>query len=267
MSSRQSSFSSRRRERTSQRQRRRGTAGRLGPTSISNAVSLFRIPNINRYVPDQVFYLRRNLADALIAIQALAIPTVQFMPGFSGTPWVILAAPTPDISPNGTPYVAQGLSCQFTLDALSAFADIQNMFAEFRVAGVRYTFTTQDGDAGLQNVGGVIPEIWASPWPESAVPPPNPVAQEQRQCIRRCVTGLRPLTLTVAPRPAVELYESPILSGYAYMSNQETWMSATSVSTPWYAISAMIRNFIATNNSGFGIRISAEAFLECRRAR
>jgi hypothetical protein len=188
------------------------------------------------------------------------------MPGFSGTPWVVLGTTIADISPNAASYGAIPLSCKFSLDAFPNYADIANLFAEYRVAGVVFTFSSQNGSAGLDNVGGIVPEIWASPWPESDVPPTTIIQQESRVCTRRCVSGFNTLVMPIAPRPAVQMYQSPTTTGYVFMSNQDTWAStASTVSMPWYALTAIIRQFLLTNNSGMNVRISAEAFIECRR--
>jgi len=192
---------------------------------------------------------------------------LQFMPGFSGTPWVIMGTGIADITPDATGRTAIPLSCQFTLDALAANTDIISMFAEYRIAAVKYTFTSQNGSAGQVNVNGLVPEIWASAWPNDAVPPSTIQVQEQRICQRKAVTALDPLVMIIAPRPAIELYQSPILTGFAYASNQDTWISTGSPSLPCYAISAMVRNFSSIGNSGQNVRISAEAFLEFRRLR
>lgn len=226
-------------------------------------------PRASLYSPDNVFRLRRNLTDCLVSIPSGSTPTNQYVPGFSGTGWVILGSTLTDVSPDGSVgYYAQPFSLQFTLDALIAYADIQSMFSEFRVAAVKYTMKTLNGSAGLQNVGGIVPEIWASAWPDDAQPPSSIAVQQQRVNTKKCLTGNNALVMTVAPRPAVQLYQSAVASGYAYMSNTDTWVSTgNAASTPHYAISGLIRNFVSIAASGFNVRFEAEAFLEFRRPR
>lgn len=242
-------------------------AAQSAATSQLNRVIAPRI-NIKSFSPDNVYRLRRNLADALVALPSGTSPTVQFMPGFTGTPWLILGSPLTELSPNSSTYLAQPFACSFTLDAFPSYNDIFQMFSEFRVMGVKFTVKTLNGASGLMNIGGVVPEVWMSAWPEDQTPPGTVATQEQRVNIKRCLTGNASLNMTVAPRPAIQLFQSPLASAYGYMPNVDFWASTQDANKmPWYATTGVIRNFFAQAGSGFNVRFEAEAFIEVRRPR
>lgn len=251
--------------------RRRQRPARHTAKSVADAnkVVLSSVPNINSFSADRTFRFRRNLADCMVSLPSGILPTAQFMPGFSGTSWVALGAPISDLSPNpATGYLAQPFCLFFSLDSLVATSDIVSMFAEYRVVAVKFTIKTLNGAAGLQNLGGVVPEVWLSAWPDDNTPPSSIVVQEQRVNVKKCLTGNSTLTMTIAPRPAIQFYQSATSTGYGYSSDQILWGStANGLSMPWYAASGMIRNFPSVASSGFNVRFEAEAFIELRRLR
>jgi len=242
-------------------------AAQSAATSQLNRVIAPRI-NLRAFSPDNVFRLRRNLADALVALPSGLAPTVQFMPGFVGTPWLLLGAPLTELSPNASVYLAQPFACSFTLDSFPAYADVLQMFSEFRVMGVKFTIKTLNGASGLVNIGGVTPEVWMSAWPEDQTPPSTIAIQEQRVNVKRCLTGNTSLSMTVAPRPAIQMFQSPLSSAFGFMPNVDFWASTQDANKmPWYATTGVIRNFFASAASGFNVRFEAEAFIELRRPR
>jgi hypothetical protein len=248
--------------------RGKANASLQSPQGLANQV-LIQPPSSRLYSPDAVYRLRRNLADCLVSTPSGLVPTAQFMPGFSGTPWVILGSPVTELSPQaGTTYIAQPFALQFSLDALTQYLDIQGFFTEFRVVAVTFHTKTLVGTAGLINVGGAAPEVWQSVWPDDATPPSTIQIQEQRVNRKKLLLGNQELCMTVSPRPAVQMYNSATSSSYVYMSNVDTWASTINGATmPWYSITGVIRNFFAQAGSGLNVRFEAEAFIEFRRPR
>jgi hypothetical protein len=251
---------------TSRRGARR--SAQRSPKAGGNAVLLYHIPSLNHFSSDSSFRVRRNLAEVLISVPTGILPTVQFMPGFSGTPWVTLGPATSDMSAAGTS-IAIPLAFQFSLDALTQYVtDLATLFMEFKVVAVRFTFKTLYGQSGLVGAYGALPEMWASAWPEDGNPPPNIAAQEARVNVRKVLGPNQVLTMDIAPRPAISLYNTPVTSAYAYMPIKDLWAStATAASMPWYAGTGYIRNMSGAAGSGMGVRVEAEAFLEFRRLR
>jgi hypothetical protein len=240
----------------------RGQPARAAPDR-ADGVS---IPRAFLDAGDQVHYFRRNLADAVIHIPTTdRIFAVDYMPGFNvtepGTPWITVGGAATDIGNPNALYAP--FTCQFTLDSLSQYTDINSAFAEFQVVAVKYSFRTSFGQSALASTGGMLPEVWSAAFPISTIPANDLAGVEALNPKRKVLGPDNVLTHVVAPRA---LFGNGTDPSPAYATLPSAWYNTTTPSQIVFAgIQCALRNFYQTANSGVTILCRAEAFLKVRR--
>jgi len=154
------------------------------------------------------------------------------------------------------------------LNSLGQFNDIAQMFTEVQIRAFQLEFQFLAGDSYNASFGSPLPEIISAVDPTASTPPTQvAVVEAYGNSKRQVLTQARPHTMLLVPRPAVQVYGSPISTVYAIENNSKAlWYQLDSVlSMPFYGALGILRNFANVTGCGATVRISGTVQLAVRR--
>jgi hypothetical protein len=230
--------------------------------------------------PQQVYSFSRRCADLIVSTPLIV---GQFAttgpPSWSGVPFIT-------VNPAGTADPLAGLQTYSTnfymtlsMQSLPIFADLQNLFQEYRIRGVRLEVQLLNSPfATLTPLGGTPPSgagIFA-PTPEIVLVrndtgsnvPLTAIQVNQYQGSQRFVLDdQRPHVFKGVPKISALVQGSSSAEFAIPQSNTGMWLNwAASPDVPHYLFDGLISNFFGSNApNNMLIRFSATVVFDCRR--
>ncbi len=223
----------------------------------------WRAPRVN---PDLPFIMQRRMLDMSIGCVTNATITAVSTPGYSGTDFLRVGASSPDSG--GIPtFVSQWAPFTLTtiMDAVSDTLQL-DLFKEFYIQGVEFTFTMMGSSSSGQLARQAVPEIVLVPDQEDEnmiTSIENALAYEGAQS--RFLLPNTSFKWSIVPRPASAFFQSLTTFGYGYALGKSWFNLASSRAMPWYTAKGIVRNFPPNIDSGCWIRVSAVVTFALRR--
>jgi len=214
----------------------------------------------------------RLMQDAVIYLD-VAGSNLTINNGATNTPWLVASGAAADIGNGAIATYQFGGALQVNgLSDLIAVANYTNLFNEYQIDRVDFTWTLINGNsanaAGGGGQGAPLPTVyWASDPNDSTIPPTWQTVAEFGSCRHQVLTNEKPIHFTGVPRVAQQLYTSALQTSYGYPArNQQLWidMANPSFATPHYFGKFWVRN-MGGSNSGTTIRIQPKLYFSVRR--
>jgi hypothetical protein len=169
-------------------------------------------------------------------------------------------------------------SAQFSMTALTVFSDLQNMFAEFRIRGVRLEIQLLNSpEAYVANSGAAllgstvypqIPEVIIAQNDTGSRIPVTQIQILQVQGAKRfMLNDVRPHVFQGVPKPSF-IVQGLVSTEYALPNNnRDIWLNFPSAAdVPHYLWNFIIQNFPGVNApNNMAVRFSATLLFDCRR--
>ncbi len=244
---------------TKPQRKQRVTKGGMRNPRSSSWVS----PRLN---PDTPFRMQRRMMDMTLGCVSngtlSAVPT----PGYSGTNFVTVGSSSTDSG--GVPTLTNVWAPFSLITIMDALADTLtlDLFKEFYIEGVEFTFTMIGGESSGQLFRQSVPEIIIVPDQENETlftTIEDCLAYEGAQS--RFLTAYKPMKWSIQPKPAAAIYQSLTTFGFGYSTGKSWFNLGSSRAVPHYSGKGVIRNFPPNTDSGCWIRVEAVVTFALRR--
>jgi hypothetical protein len=178
----------------------------------------------------------------------------------------------------GTDSYYVSFNFSFSMAALSVFADLQNVFQEYRIRGVRLSIQMMNSPTGIvaQSApppGSVIysqvPEVLLVQNDTGSRLPTTPINALQYQGLQRfMLNDNRPHVFQAVPRMAILIQGASATEFAIPNNNRDLWVNfAASPDVPHYAWAGIVQNWPSVNSgNNMLMRLQAELLFDCRRS-
>jgi len=270
-------------QRTSQPRRKTGARTGAKTRQVSRLSKTSRRLSLRFPPADQIYTFSRMCAE-LVWCSPPSVPLgsiAVFGPaGWTGEPFVVVPSVIGTLEPAvGTPTYYFPFSLQFSMTSLSVFDDLQNVFQEYRIRGVRLSIQLLNSPTGIvANPAAAAGEVIYSQIPEMLLVqndtgsrfPQTPIQAQQNMGVQRfMLNDVRPHVFQGVPKPTtVVLGTGTPATEFALPNNNASmWINlSASPNVPHYMWAGLMQAWPGANvGNNMLVRFSATLLFDCRR--
>lgn len=173
----------------------------------------------------------------------------------------------------GTPYTIS-LTTPFSLDLLPNYTEFENLYDQFKITGVRMTFTYSNNVSNLSsNTGSTVAGAnvalpflyWCYDIDDNSLPSNLNEMRQYESCKSRRLD--RPVKVWVKPRYLTMAYASAISTAYT-VGDPKRWIDIANHETPHYGVKFCLDPIFTVSDNAIGmLRCEMKFYLLCRGVR